>query len=56
MLSEVAMLLEADLNMIYLSRFFAARGENLFRYHISVAWNYELHQALFAIERVSEWR
>lgn len=26
------------------------------RYQISVAWNYQLHQSLFAIERVLEWR
>ena len=39
----------------YLSRFFAARRETPW-YHISVAWNYQLHQCLFAIERVLEWK
>ena len=39
----------------YLSRFFAARKESPW-HHISVAWNYQLHQSLFAIERVLEWR
>eukprot|EP00434_Breviolum_minutum_P020456 symbB.v1.2.018040.t1/scaffold1424.1/size119625/5 len=39
----------------YLSRFFAARRESPW-YQISVAWNYQLHQSLFAIERVLEWR
>ena len=39
----------------YLSRFFAARRETPW-YHISVAWNYQLHQSLFAIEQVLEWR
>ena len=38
----------------YLSRFFAARKESPW-HHISVAWNYQLHQSLFAIERVLEW-
>ena len=39
----------------YLSRFFAARKECPW-HHISVAWNYQLHQSLFAIERALEWR
>ena len=39
----------------YLSRFFAARRESPW-HHISVAWNYQLHQSIFAIERVMEWR
>ena len=39
----------------YLSRFFAARKESPW-HHISVAFNYQLHQSLFAIERVLEWR
>ena len=39
----------------YLSRFFAAKMEFPW-YHISVAWNYQLHQCLFAIERVVAWR
>ena len=39
----------------YLSRFYAARKESPW-HHISVAWNYQLHQALFAIDRVLEWR
>ncbi len=38
----------------YLSRFFAARREDPW-HHISVAWNYQLHQSLFAIERMLEW-
>ena len=38
----------------YLSRFFAARKESPW-HHISVAWNYQLHQSLFAIERVLQW-
>ena len=38
----------------YLSRFFAARKETPW-HHISVAWNYQLHQSLFAIERFLEW-
>ena len=38
----------------YLSRFFAARKESPW-HHISVAWNYQLHQSLFAIERVLAW-
>ena len=38
----------------YLSRFFAARKESPW-HHISVAWNYQLRQSLFAIERVLEW-
>ena len=39
----------------YLSRFFAARNKSSW-HHISVAWNYQLHQCLFAIERVLTWR
>ena len=39
----------------YLSRFFAARKESPW-HHISVAWNYQLHQSFFAIERVIAWR
>ena len=39
----------------YLSRFFAARRDSSW-YHISVAWNYQLHQSIFAIERVVEWK
>ena len=39
----------------YLSRFFAARRESPW-YHVSVAWNYQLHQSLFAIERALGWR
>ena len=39
----------------YLSRFFAAQKESPW-HHISVAWNYQLHQSIFAIERVLEWR
>ena len=39
----------------YLSRFFAAQRESPW-HHISVAWNYQLHQSIFAIERVMEWR
>ena len=39
----------------YLSRFFAAKKDSPW-HHISVAWNYQLHQCLFAIERVVEWR
>ena len=39
----------------YLSRFFAARKDYPW-HHISVAWNYQLHQSLFAIERVLQWR
>ena len=39
----------------YLSRFFAAQKEHPW-HHISVAWNYQLHQCLFAIERVLKWR
>ncbi|CAE7255445.1 unnamed protein product, partial [Symbiodinium sp. KB8] len=31
----------------YLSRFFASRHQ------ISVAWNYQLHQSLFSVERAS---
>ena len=38
----------------YLSRFFAARKECPW-HHISVAWNYQLHQSLFAIEHALEW-
>lgn len=39
----------------YLSRFFAARRESPW-HQISVAWNYQLHQSLFAIERVLQWK
>ena len=39
----------------YLSRFFAAERESPW-HHISVAWNYQLHQSLFAIERVLMWK
>ena len=39
----------------YLTRFFAAQKESPW-HHISVAWNYQLHQSLFAIERALEWR
>eukprot|EP00434_Breviolum_minutum_P025766 symbB.v1.2.022777.t1/scaffold2059.1/size90859/5 len=39
----------------YLSRFFAAKKDSPW-HHISVAWNYQLHQSLFAIERVVAWR
>ena len=38
----------------YLSRFFAARKECPW-HHISVAWNYQLHQSLFAIEHALAW-
>ena len=36
-----------------LSRFFAAWRETLW-HHVSVAWNYQLHQSL-AIDRMLEW-
>ena len=39
----------------YLSRFFAAQKESPW-HHVSVAWNYQLHQALFAIDRFVEWK
>lgn len=39
----------------YLSRFFAARRESPW-HSISVAWNYQLHQSLLAIERVLQWK
>ncbi|CAE7535266.1 unnamed protein product [Symbiodinium natans] len=38
----------------YLSRFFASRRGSPW-HQISVAWNYQLHQSLFSVERVIEW-
>lgn len=38
----------------YLSRFFASRRDSPW-HQISVAWNYQLHQSLFSVERVIEW-
>ncbi|CAJ1373829.1 unnamed protein product [Effrenium voratum] len=38
----------------YLSRFFAASDTPW--HQISVAWNYQLHQSLFAIERAVHWK
>ena len=39
----------------YLPRFYAARKESAW-HHVSVARSYQLHEALFAIEQVLEWR